>query len=112
MYQIIHFAAECYPIAKTGGLGDVVGALPKYLIKKGLNTAVFLPWYDQKWNHTHTVKHEWNGNLSGSHFNVNYEIIKSKKHSFHAENGIVTKYSAPLEYIYSLNTEIIPIKNN
>lgn len=81
MYQVIHFAAECYPIAKTGGLGDVVGALPKYLIKKGLHTAVFLPWYDQKWNHNNPVKHEWHGNLTGANYNVNYEIIKSENNN-------------------------------
>lgn len=28
--KIIHVSAECYPIAKIGGLADVVGALPKY----------------------------------------------------------------------------------
>ncbi len=77
MYQVIHFSAECYPIAKTGGLGDVVGALPKYLVKKGLQTAVFMPWYNQKWNHNNPVQHEWHGNLQGSGYNVKYEIIKS-----------------------------------
>ncbi len=31
--EIIHISAECYPVAKAGGLGDVVGALPKYQCK-------------------------------------------------------------------------------
>ncbi|HEY2726518.1 MAG TPA: glycogen/starch synthase, partial [Parafilimonas sp.] len=26
--EIIHLSFECYPVAKAGGLGDVVGALP------------------------------------------------------------------------------------
>jgi starch synthase len=47
--QIIHISAECYPAAKAGGLGDVVGALPKYLCQAGHPTAVIIPKYKQKW---------------------------------------------------------------
>ncbi len=47
--QILHVSTECYPIAKSGGLGDVVGALPKYLNKAGIDTSVILPKYDNKW---------------------------------------------------------------
>jgi len=32
--EILHVAAECFPVAKAGGLGDVIGALPKVLIRK------------------------------------------------------------------------------
>src|SRR5690606_36364949 len=45
--KIYHISAECYPIAKTGGLGDVVGALPKYQNMLGINTSVIMPWYDK-----------------------------------------------------------------
>lgn len=43
--NIIHISAECYPYAKAGGLGDVVGALPKYLTKNGHQAVVLLPYY-------------------------------------------------------------------
>ena len=43
--KIVHFSAECYPFAKAGGLGDVVGALPKYLNQIGHQTSVLLPYY-------------------------------------------------------------------
>lgn len=33
--KIMFVAAEGAPFAKTGGLGDVIGALPKSLSKKG-----------------------------------------------------------------------------
>jgi starch synthase len=46
--KIYHLSAECYPIAKVGGLGDVVGALPKYQCKAGLQAAVALPFYNRK----------------------------------------------------------------
>lgn len=47
--QIIHLSAECYPAAKAGGLGDVVGALPKYLNKLGENCEVMIPKYQTSW---------------------------------------------------------------
>ncbi len=47
--QIIHIAAECYPAAKVGGLGDVVGALGKYLNLAGHNGMVILPKYNTKY---------------------------------------------------------------
>ncbi len=39
-------ASECAPFAKTGGLADVVGALPKSLQHLGCDVKVFLPKYN------------------------------------------------------------------
>ncbi|MFO7605886.1 MAG: glycogen synthase GlgA, partial [Desulfurivibrionaceae bacterium] len=38
-------AAECVPFAKTGGLADVIGALPKELAEYGHDVTVFMPKY-------------------------------------------------------------------
>jgi starch synthase len=38
-------ASEAVPYAKTGGLADVIGALPRYLRKLGIQTTIFLPRY-------------------------------------------------------------------
>ncbi|MFT5751306.1 MAG: starch synthase [Flavobacteriales bacterium] len=46
--QIIHISAECYPVAKVGGLADVVGALPKYQNRLGHTASVVMPYYDTK----------------------------------------------------------------
>ena len=45
--RILHAAAECFPLAKTGGLGDVVSALPSALRGLGCEARVALPAYPQ-----------------------------------------------------------------
>jgi starch synthase len=44
--KIAMFAAEASPYAKVGGLGDVVGALPKALEKLGASVTVLIPAYN------------------------------------------------------------------
>ena len=46
--EIIHVSAECYPMAKVGGLADVVGALPKYQQMQGHIAKVVVPMYRTK----------------------------------------------------------------
>ena len=38
-------ASECFPYVKTGGLGDVVGSLPKAIAEDGNEVKLFLPLY-------------------------------------------------------------------
>ena len=50
--KILFATSECVPFIKTGGLADVVGALPKELIKTGADVRVILPLYktmENKW---------------------------------------------------------------
>lgn len=43
--RILFVSSEVYPFAKTGGLADVAGSLPKALHKIGYEMAVSLPFY-------------------------------------------------------------------
>lgn len=43
--KVLFAASEAHPFIKTGGLGDVMGALPKSLIKIGVDVRVIIPKY-------------------------------------------------------------------
>jgi starch synthase len=45
--HIVFVASECVPFSKTGGLADVVGALPRALANLGHQVSVYLPRYKQ-----------------------------------------------------------------
>lgn len=74
--EIIHVSAECYPVAKAGGLGDVVGALPKYQASMGHVAKVVMPMYRTKFLYANDFElvHEGGQLIGGKYFN--YAIIK------------------------------------
>ena len=59
--EILHISAECYPMAKAGGLGDVVGALPKYQTQAGHSTKVIMPMYRTKFLYTNSFEVDYKG---------------------------------------------------
>lgn len=82
--EIIHLSAECYPIAKVGGLGDVVGALPKYQNKLGHVAKVVMPAYNTKFmieNEFEVVYDGW-GKLGFHNFPVRIFREKTNKLGF------------------------------
>lgn len=76
--EIIHVSAECYPVAKAGGLGDVAGALPKYQAELGHVAKVIMPMYRTKflYDNQWELVHQGGQKLGGNWFQ--YNIIKEK----------------------------------
>jgi starch synthase len=76
--EIIHVAAECYPVAKAGGLGDVVGSLPKYQAELGHVAKVVMPMYRTKflYNNQWELVHEGEQHIGPQYFH--YSIIREK----------------------------------
>jgi len=74
--EIVHVSAECYPVAKAGGLGDVVGALPKYQCNAGDVAKVIMPMYRTKFLYEHEWSVEFKGNTNLGEWFFDYTVIK------------------------------------
>ncbi len=74
--NVFFASAECFPMAKVGGLADVVGSLPKYLKKAGVNTCVVIPAYEMPWyeGKLYRIVHQGHFHLGTEHlyFEVRY----------------------------------------
>lgn len=56
MMNVLLVAPEAHPLIKTGGLGDVMGALPQSLMELGIDARVVIPKYKD-------IKDEFKGKL-------------------------------------------------
>ena len=74
--EIIHVSAECYPVAKAGGLGDVVGALPKYQNKLGHIAKVVMPMYRTKFLYNNEFEVVHKGAFGMANYWLEYTVIK------------------------------------
>src|SRR4030095_6737087 len=67
--RIAILSSEAMPFAKTGGLADVSGALPKRLRTNGVDARLILPYYEQidrnliSGNPIEDVRIEWRGQI-------------------------------------------------
>lgn len=76
--RIFHLSAECYPVAKVGGLADVVGALPKYQNQAGLQAAVVMPFYNRKFVHESQFDIVFQGTSLLGTRRIYFEILKEQ----------------------------------
>ncbi|MEO0065863.1 MAG: hypothetical protein RI983_1189 [Bacteroidota bacterium] len=74
--EIIHVSAECYPVAKAGGLGDVVGALPKYQCKSGDIAKVIMPMYRTRFLYENDWTVDFKGSANLGNWNFDFTVIK------------------------------------
>ncbi|MBK8626561.1 MAG: glycogen/starch synthase [Saprospiraceae bacterium] len=76
--KVFYTSAECFPVAKVGGLADVVGSLPKYLHKIGIEASVVIPAYQMPWfeGKLYKIVHQGSFHLGQEHlyFEVRYFI--------------------------------------
>ncbi|HEY0297652.1 MAG TPA: glycogen/starch synthase [Arachidicoccus sp.] len=76
--EILHVTAECYPIAKVGGLGDVAGALPKYQQQHGHTVKLIMPMYKTKFVNENEWEIDYTGNTNLGEYFFDYTILKEK----------------------------------
>ncbi len=77
--RVLHTSFECYPLAKVGGLGDVVGSLPKYLNQLGCTADVVIPYHDTNHNKEQHHKTIFSGivHLGNVNYNFSVKILQS-----------------------------------
>ena len=84
MLKVLLVAAEAVPFVKTGGLGDVIGSLPKELRQQGIDARVILPNYQD-------IPEQYKNQM----------VFKNK---FTVQVGWRQKYCGVLEFVYEGTT--------
>jgi starch synthase len=106
--EIFHISAECYPVAKVGGLADVVGALPKYQNKLGHNAKVVVPGYDNKFTNENQFDTIHKGKLKMGWFQFSYTVLKETTNKLGFELYLIAipdLFNRPNVYSYEDDTE-------
>ena len=79
--KVFHVSAECYPVAKTGGLADVVGALPRYQNEQGLVASVVMPYYEKAFVQNHSFTSVYQSEFTQGSQLYPFSILKEDKQS-------------------------------
>lgn len=98
MKKILFASSEAVPFIKTGGLADVVGALPKHLNKEKYDVRIILPKYA-------CIEEEAKKNLKyRTHFYVNLGWRSQYAGIFETKVNEITYYLVDSEYYFSGDT--------
>ncbi|OOG66819.1 glycogen synthase [Flavobacterium sp. A45] len=74
--EIFHIGAECYPVAKVGGLADVIGSLPKYQSSEENKVRVVIPCYQTAFRSENDFECVHWGKLKLGNFNFPFSVLK------------------------------------
>ena len=77
--KVLHISTECYPAAKAGGMGDVVGALPEYFPQEGYEASVIIPRYNLPWFNQREFTLVYKGYFYLGTNLVGFKILKLKE---------------------------------
>jgi len=79
--EILHISAECYPVAKVGGLADVVGALPIYQNALGSRSQVLMPFYNIGFTQKNTFKEVYASKIKFGDESIDFKVLTLKKNT-------------------------------
>lgn len=100
--KILHISAECYPIAKVGGLADVVGSLPKHQNDEANTSEVIMPFYDNSFTRKNSFTTIYASELELGEDTYSYEIktLLNSKLGFEVY-FVVIPHLLYTDYVYS-----------
>ncbi len=75
MMKVLFAASEVFPLVKTGGLGDVIHALPRTLKKKGVDVRLILPAYREVFEKLNNLRIIGWHQVTGSNRQVSVRLI-------------------------------------
>lgn len=102
--RILNISAECYPVAKVGGLADVVGALPKYQQSKKVVSQVIMPFYDNKFTQNNKFSTLYESSLTLGNELFDFRILKLKNNTIGLDLFLVDVPELLFkEYVYSVD---------
>ncbi|MBT8189488.1 MAG: glycogen synthase [Saprospiraceae bacterium] len=78
--KVLHVSTECYPAAKAGGMGDVVGALPLYSEMVGIEPSVIIPMYGLQWFANQEFEEVFSSSFLLGEEKIEFQVLLTMEH--------------------------------